>query len=205
MSNKLYPYAKFLLAGLLSGFSISFPFLFPLFFFGNYIFITGIISRKFSYLPDINNTNKNIYHYLRSFFSFLGVTIRIPILVFFLIIVTYYSYSSIQKNDLSFVNNHSNKIKNEYMEIKSNPIFENKQIFYTSLDNNLISSYFRLTDIKFNSYLQPPLMSNYVLLSYYTHFYLIQVLSQIQSYLLLLHNQMFVVHYLRYSFYLNII
>ena len=49
MLNKLYPYAKFLLAGLLSGFSISFPFLLPLFFFGNYLFITGIISRKFSF------------------------------------------------------------------------------------------------------------------------------------------------------------
>ncbi len=53
MLNKV-PNAKFFLAGLLSGFSISFPFLIPLYFFGNYLFVTGIVSRKhafFNLLP----------------------------------------------------------------------------------------------------------------------------------------------------------
>lgn len=118
-----------------------------------YVPFLSIISKRFSYLPDINITNRDIYYYSRKFFSFLGITIRIPILIFFLFVVTYYSYFSVQKNDLSFVNNHSKKIKNEYIEIKSNPKFKNKEIFYTSLDNNLIISYFGFTDIKFNSFL----------------------------------------------------
>ena len=44
-------------------------------------------------------------------------------------------------------------LTDEYIEIKSNPKFKNKEIFYTSLDNNLIISYFGFTDIKFNSFL----------------------------------------------------
>jgi len=118
-----------------------------------YVPFLCIISRKFLYLPEINLKNKNFSYYLRLFFSFFGIAIRIPILIFFLIVVTFYSYKSIDKIDLSLVNNHSNKIKNEYIEIKSNSLFKDKKILYTSLDNNLLISYFELTDIKLNSFL----------------------------------------------------
>ena len=49
MLNSIHSNAKFLLAGLLTGFSISFPYLLPLFFLGNYLFLTGILKRKLNF------------------------------------------------------------------------------------------------------------------------------------------------------------
>ena len=49
MLNSIHSNAKFLLAGLLTGFSISFPYLLPFFFLGNYLFLTGILKRKLNF------------------------------------------------------------------------------------------------------------------------------------------------------------
>ncbi len=50
MSNKISLYAKFFLAGIISGTSISFPYLLPIFFFGYYLFIVGLIDNKLPFL-----------------------------------------------------------------------------------------------------------------------------------------------------------
>ena len=50
MLNKKGSYARFFLAGFLTGFSISFPYLIPLFLLGHYLFIKGILTNKKFYL-----------------------------------------------------------------------------------------------------------------------------------------------------------
>ena len=118
-----------------------------------YVPFLSIISRKFSYLPIINETSKNLSYYLRILMSFFGRSLRVPLGLILFFLVSVYSQLTIEKINSSYIDNHARQIKTDLKEIKSNPLFSGKDFIFSSVDNNLVASFQGLTKTNLNTFL----------------------------------------------------
>jgi len=118
-----------------------------------YVPCLTIVSRNFSYLPVPNSKSKKFQHYIRKVMSVFGKTLKIPIGFIFLVIVSVSSYSAFSTLNSSYINNHVIQLNEVFNKIETSLNLKNRNFIFSSIDNNLITSFQGKNNNKLNFFL----------------------------------------------------
>jgi hypothetical protein len=114
-----------------------------------------IITRKFSYLPEINSRSKGLFKGIQKHITFLFKDLGVFYTTATIIYLSFITYSFIDHKPYKILNNRAQILAIEIPDIISNKLFAEKNIEFLSIDERIIVSFlFKNKNIPLNSFLQ---------------------------------------------------
>ena len=119
-----------------------------------YVPFLSVLTRKFTYLPDIHNEENYYLNRMREICNYFFINLRNPISILIILIISLTTYTSINHDEYRLVDNRAKELKKDVQQILMDETSKNKKIQFLSMDEKIISSYLFPNNSDLNNFLQ---------------------------------------------------
>ena len=106
-----------------------------------YLPFLAVITREFTYLPDIHDLDNNYFKQLRKLLNFLFISLGKPISFILITLISTSTYLSIDHGPYKIVDDRAKILSQDVRKILLDPSLNNKKIQFLSMDEKIISSF----------------------------------------------------------------
>ena len=125
-----------------------------------YLPFLAVITREFTYLPDIHDLDNNYLNKLRKLLSFLFISLGKTITFLLITLISTSTYLSIDHEPYKIVDERAKILSQDIRKILSDPSLNNKKIQFLSMDEKIISSFLFPNAIASNIFIEQGSSSN---------------------------------------------
>jgi hypothetical protein len=118
-----------------------------------YVPFLSVVTRKFTYLPDIHNEDNSLKK-LRKTCNYFFINLGNPISFLIIVIISLTTYSSINHDEYLLVDNRAKELKKDVQQILLDEALKGKKIQFLSMDEKIIAGYLFPNNSDLNNFLK---------------------------------------------------
>ncbi len=119
-----------------------------------YLPFLSVVTREFTYLPDLHYQENDSLNKLRKIFNYLFINLSSPIVLLMVVTVSLATYTSIDHEPYRMIDNRAKLLKTDLKDIFLDQSLGDKKIQFLSMDEKIISSFLFPNKIASNIFIE---------------------------------------------------